>query len=69
MSERVRELTIEERMVWGVCPVCDAPDGEPCNSNLGLRLGSISRRAMERGVGVHNGRLMRAPRRVREVPA
>ena len=30
----LRKLTIEERAVWGVCPVCEKKQGEPCASGM-----------------------------------
>lgn len=29
-----RRLSWEERRTWGECPVCRAPHGEPCSSDL-----------------------------------
>lgn len=30
MSKEKKELTLEERMVYGECPWCEAKHGEPC---------------------------------------
>lgn len=30
----LRKLTIEERAVWGTCPVCGNPHGKPCASGM-----------------------------------
>lgn len=67
---RERELTFDERARWGDCPVCKAPDGEPCCADVGMQLGvRVDGRRMRDGEGVHVGRLQKAPFRVREVPA
>lgn len=55
---RVRDLTPEERARWGVCPVCKAPDGEPCKLYAG--------RPDPQLPGAHWGRLERAPLIVKE---
>lgn len=68
MSE-TRETTFDERMKWGVCPVCAAKHGEYCDSNVGFQMG---RRAdgspMQTGQGIHLARLQAAPKLVRLVP-
>lgn len=67
MTEVIRELSIGERMKWGDCPVCEAKHGQPCDPNVGIHFGkTASGRPIEEGV--HSGRLMQAPIRVREVP-
>jgi hypothetical protein len=67
---RVREVPWEERIRWGVCPVCEATDGEPCHAEVGAHLGmKASGARLKTGEGVHLARLERAPMRVREVPA
>lgn len=67
---RERELTLDEQMRWGECPVCEAADGEPCRANVGLQVGvRLDGRRMRDGEGVHLRRLQWAPQRVREVPA
>ena len=60
----VRELTTEERFVWGDCSVCKAPHGQPCHAEVGIQLGT----RLETGEGVHLARLQGAPLKVREVP-
>lgn len=55
MSERIRELSFNERARWGECPVCHAKDGETCASYMPRS-------------GVHEERLQRAPFKVKEVP-
>jgi len=65
-----RELTAEERMAWGVCPVCGAQQGEFCSAEIGLQLGhTVSGRPLETGEGVHLARLKLAPMRVKVVAA
>jgi hypothetical protein len=67
---RERELTVAERMVWGVCPICKAADEEPCRADVGLQLGvRADGSRMRDGDGAHLGRLQAAPFRVRLVPA
>lgn len=68
--DRVRELSFAERARWGVCPVCSQPDGEPCASEVGVHLSvKADGSRLKTGEGAHAARLMRAPQRVREVPA
>jgi hypothetical protein len=57
MPTTIRDLTFEERSVFGECPVCKAKDGEPCDSRKGINLADGNE-------GAHLGRLIRAPRRV-----
>ena len=64
MSKRVRELSTAERMRWGKCPVCGAPDGKPCRPEVGYKVGFGGD-----GTGAHPGRLQNAPMKVMEVPA
>lgn len=65
-----RELTVEERMAWGVCPVCGAKQGEFCSAEVGPQLGySASGRPLATGEGVHLARLKLAPMRVNVVAA
>ena len=68
MTDRVRELTFEERSRWGVCPVCSAQDGEPCDPGVGIALGLMAD-GRQPTTGVHLGRLASVPSRVRLVPA
>ena len=66
---RERDLTPEERLVWGDCPVCPAKDGEPCHADVGFQVGvRVDGRRMKDGQGAHLGRLQKAPLRVKEVP-
>ena len=67
MSEKAlteRELTYQERATWGRCPVCGAESGEPCDPDQGITLGSQPKGT----IGVHLGRLMRAPIHVKREP-
>lgn len=67
---RERELSLQERFVWGECPICHAPDGEPCSADVGLQFGvRVDGQRMKDGDGAHMGRLQLAPFRVREVRA
>lgn len=63
-----RKLTFDERATWGDCPVCKAPDGEPCHPEVGFPIG-LNVKGERPKDGVHLGRLNAAPSRVREVPA
>lgn len=63
----VRELSPDERMRWGKCPVCHAEHGEPCDSSVGIPLGRNVYGEVPTE-GAHLGRLNAAPMRVREVP-
>ena len=57
-----KELTTEERMTWGECPVCHAKHGENCDPGMGLQLGlGIGPINPE---GAHLGRLNNAPFKV-----
>lgn len=62
---RERELTTEERFVWGDCPVCGARDLEACHADVGFQLGvrADGQRAKD-GDGAHLARLQKAPFRV-----
>lgn len=67
---RERELSFDERARWGECPVCKAPDTEPCRAEVGIQLGTkLDGSQLKTGEGAHLARLQRAPYRVREVPA
>ncbi len=62
---RERDLSFDERIRWGICSVCDAPDGEPCRAEVGLNLGmTASGRHLQTGEGAHLARLSAAPVRV-----
>ena len=53
-----RELTYEERSIWGECPVCKASHGDKCYPT-GIHLGcNITK-------GVHLGRLQKAPTKMK----
>ena len=65
----IRELSYEDRATWGECPVCSAPHGEWCHSEIGLQLGvKVGGGRLQTGEGAHLARLQNAPRKVREVP-
>lgn len=64
LREGLHDLTWNQRIVWGRCPVCSAAPGERCHANVGLTLGV----GVDGGPpvdGVHLGRLNAAPARVR----
>lgn len=62
MSEKVKELTYEERATWGDCPVCKVGHGEWCNGDVGISLGlNVMGEPPEKGV--HISRLQKAPTR------
>lgn len=63
-----RETTIEERQVWGTCPVCKAGPGEWCHAEVGVQLGiRADGQRMQTGDGAHLARLRTAPMRVKVV--
>lgn len=67
---RERELTFDDRARWGVCPVCQAADGEWCHALVGFQIGTHTDGSrMLDGEGAHLARLQAAPLRVKEVPA
>ena len=69
-SGPIRELTNDERMKWGDCPICHATHGEYCRADVGIQLGvKVDGSRMRDGEGCHTRRLMDAPFQVREVPA
>ena len=61
-----RELSVAERMKWGVCPVCKAVHGEACNSMFGIQLG-VTLNGGRTTDGVHLARIQAAPFKVAEV--
>lgn len=64
---KMRALTAEERMMWGVCPTCGAKPNEPCEANVGFQLGHrLDGSRLKTGDGAHLSRLYKAPYRVRE---
>ena len=63
----IRELTLEERMVLGHCPICHAEHGDPCHPGVGIPLGRLVS-GLPPTEGVHLGRIQRAPRAVQLVP-
>lgn len=62
IQEGVRELTFDERAVWGTCPVCKAGPGTRCDWSVGI-LAALYMHQNPRGA--HLGRLQAAPLRVR----
>lgn len=67
---REKELTFDERAVWGECPVCHAPDLTPCFADVGVQLGTHPDGSrMKDGEGAHLGRLQAAPKRTKVVAA
>ena len=67
MTEPIVELTSEQRMRWGTCPVCKAEHGQPCDGLVGFPVG-VNVSGERPTDGAHLGRLQRAPRSVRMVP-
>lgn len=53
----IRDLSLEERATWGTCTTCSARHGQRCRAAPGST-----------EVGVHIGRLRKAPVRVRMEP-
>lgn len=63
-----RDLTTDERMTWGTCPVCAAGPGQWCHAEVGLHVGrKVDGSSMATGEGVHLARLRQSPTRVRMV--
>ena len=63
----IRQLSVDERMTWGNCPVCSATHGTRCNPDVGIALGrTVS--GLPPTEGTHLARLQRAPFKVQEVP-
>lgn len=66
---KIRELTTDERMRWGECPICHAKDGDLCDSSIesngGVSIGWVGPIQEV----VHLDRIRAAPFRVSEVPA
>ncbi len=58
----IKTLTIDERAIWGDCPVCGAKHGEPCDPTQGVSLG-VSAEFAETGPCAHAARLLNAPQR------
>ncbi len=55
----IKALTIEERAVWGTCPVCGARQGRPCKLTAGIQISPNN----EFGeFGTHPARLYNAPK-------
>jgi hypothetical protein len=68
-ATRIRDLTVDERMVWGDCPVCHAKDGQPCLAEVGIQIGQKADGSpIKTGEGAHVSRLLNAPRQVGIVP-
>ncbi len=58
MAKKTRhDLTYEERAVWGLCPICKAPNGQACDKS------AAESRYLSRG-GAHLARLQWAPQYV-----
>ena len=55
-----QELTYDDRAAWGECPVCKAPHGVSCNSEIGFPVGKNVFGESPKN-GVHLGRLQNAP--------
>lgn len=66
-ADPVRNLSVDERMTWGNCPVCSATHGTRCDSSVGIALG-MTVTGLPATDGAHLARLQRAPFKVREVP-
>jgi hypothetical protein len=56
----IKQLTVEERAVYGICPVCGAKQDEPCDMSEGVPLDVPAEFA---DVGTHTARLFNAPMR------
>jgi hypothetical protein len=54
----LRKLTVEERAVWGLCPVCHSGHGKPC---MAMTADGKPSRLLETK-GAHLGRLVNAPK-------
>lgn len=67
IAEGVYELSHNDRATWGICPVCDAKHGDPCNQNVGIHLGRNAKGEIPPG-GAHLARLQAAPNAVRVSP-
>lgn len=66
MTERIRELSFEERARWGECPVCHVKDGQACNWTIEGELSLYY--PYTTGPNAHYARVHNAPREVKEVP-
>jgi hypothetical protein len=53
-----RQLTYDERAVWGTCPICGAEMGQPCDGSIGYYVGCLPNKSQG---GAHMGRLQAAP--------
>lgn len=63
----IKELTFEERAIWGECAICGAKHGERCRGEVGIALGQ-NVRWQPPADGAHLARLNAAPHRVQLVP-
>ena len=62
----IKELNWDERATWGECPICHAPNGEYCYSEVGIPIGrNANGQPPERGV--HLGRLQKAPTKIKVI--
>ena len=63
-----RELSYDERIRWGECPVCHASHGEYCHPDVGIQMGRhIDGSRIRLGEGVHMRRINAAPTKVTEI--
>lgn len=65
LSTKPRAATFAERCVWGVCPVCGAAHGDPCDSADASGSADGEWFGTPGFVGAHRERLTRAPIMVR----
>jgi len=62
---RVRDLSLAERAKWGICPVCDAQDEQPCDTTDH----ADDVLMLDGNIPVHEIRLRKAPLKVRTIKA
>lgn len=58
---RIHEQTVAERAVWGVCPVCNAQDLQPCDTTEHAEDVLM----VEGNIPVHEIRFRKAPLKTR----
>lgn len=73
MNEVIKELTDQERMAWGKCPVCEATHGQQCDILAGIVFQDLefSQHQVVLGLryqGYHIKRFNSAPTHVQLVP-